>query len=233
VAVWFELVVCHAYTEGMHTSSTDYFHYSKAQWRTWAKAHAISAMERRDDASSQVGEVLVHFLLENPPLVRVCVYVATPYELEVLPMLLEDARLTDRQIYLPRIQPEKQLSWHKLPRGASHGSLLEKHPHLDLHQPLVSLPQLEDTPDVVVIPSLMMDAQGIRLGYGGGYYDRQLAAWKNKPLTLGITRESCLLPALPREPHDMPLDGWVTERGLCLQIPERVDGGPVLTHLEV
>ncbi|WP_244814948.1 5-formyltetrahydrofolate cyclo-ligase [Caballeronia sp. Lep1P3] len=68
-------------------------------------------------------------------------------------------------------------------------------------------------PELLLVPCVGFDAHRYRLGYGGGYYDRTLAAWPaaKKPATIGIAYEMGRLDALPRESHDMPLDAIVTE----------------------
>ena len=60
------------------------------------------------------------------------------------------------------------------------------------------------------------DEARYRLGYGGGYYDRTLAAWPaaNRPATIGVAFESGRCDALPHENHDMPLDAVVTESAI-------------------
>jgi len=70
------------------------------------------------------------------------------------------------------------------------------------------------TPDVVVMPLLGFDSRGTRLGYGGGYYDRTLAGMKTRPRLVGYAYSAQELPAIPRAPHDLPLDAIVTERGV-------------------
>jgi 5,10-methenyltetrahydrofolate synthetase len=71
-------------------------------------------------------------------------------------------------------------------------------------------------PQLLFVPCVGFDAHGYRLGYGGGYYDRTLAAWPcaAKPITVGIAYEACRAPALIREAHDIPLDLIVTEAAL-------------------
>ncbi|KMZ11391.1 5-formyltetrahydrofolate cyclo-ligase [Candidatus Burkholderia humilis] len=67
-------------------------------------------------------------------------------------------------------------------------------------------------PELLLIPCVGFDTDRFRLGYGGGYYDRTLAAWpRDKPVTIGIAFEAGKCGALPREVHDMPLDAVVTE----------------------
>lgn len=71
------------------------------------------------------------------------------------------------------------------------------------------------TPDLLLVPCVGFDADGYRLGYGGGYYDRTLAAWPAAapPLTVGIAYEACRIDdgVLEREAHDLPLDAVVTD----------------------
>jgi 5,10-methenyltetrahydrofolate synthetase len=68
-------------------------------------------------------------------------------------------------------------------------------------------------PDLLFVPCVGFDADGYRLGYGGGYYDRTLATWPAaaKPVTVGIAYEACRTEALGRETHDIPLDLIITE----------------------
>ncbi|MFQ6537504.1 MULTISPECIES: 5-formyltetrahydrofolate cyclo-ligase [Aphanothece] len=70
---------------------------------------------------------------------------------------------------------------------------------------------------LLLVPALAMDAQGVRLGYGGGWYDRlrgQLS-WRRVP-ALAVLPAGCLTPRLPREAWDVPFDGWISEQGLGL-----------------
>lgn len=66
-------------------------------------------------------------------------------------------------------------------------------------------------PTVLLVPLLGFDAAGHRLGYGGGYYDRTLANYRLKPLTIGVGFESGHLPTIYPQPHDVPMDAIVTE----------------------
>ncbi len=67
------------------------------------------------------------------------------------------------------------------------------------------------TPDVVLLPVVAFDAQAYRIGYGGGYFDRTLAALSPKPLTIGIGFELARVESVRPEPHDIRLDAIVTE----------------------
>jgi len=69
-------------------------------------------------------------------------------------------------------------------------------------------------PDVLVMPLLGFDANGMRLGYGGGYYDRSVAGIKKPTLLVGYAFADQEFDQLAFNKHDMPLDMVVTEAGV-------------------
>lgn len=70
------------------------------------------------------------------------------------------------------------------------------------------------TPDALLVPVVGFDSANYRLGYGGGYYDRTLAASRPRPRTIGIGFELSRLETIYPQPHDIPLDVIVTEAGV-------------------
>lgn len=74
----------------------------------------------------------------------------------------------------------------------------------------------EVTPDVVIVPLLAFDAAGHRLGYGGGYYDRTLAALRRagNVLAVGLAYEGQKIDRLPCHDGDQRLDAVVTEQAV-------------------
>lgn len=68
-------------------------------------------------------------------------------------------------------------------------------------------------PSILLVPLLGFDDCGYRLGYGSGYYDRTLAAVREKPLTIGIGHEFGRLNTIYPQPHDVPMDVIVTDVG--------------------
>lgn len=70
------------------------------------------------------------------------------------------------------------------------------------------------TPDIALAPLVGWTADGYRLGYGGGYFDRTLAALAPKPFVIGIGFQSAQLKTIYPQPHDIPLDLILTETGL-------------------
>ena len=68
-------------------------------------------------------------------------------------------------------------------------------------------------PDLILLPLNGFDAAGYRLGYGGGYFDRTLAALSPRPLAVGVGFEINRVASIRPQPHDQRLDWIVTENG--------------------
>ncbi|WP_255003658.1 5-formyltetrahydrofolate cyclo-ligase [Cyanobium sp. HWJ4-Hawea] len=69
----------------------------------------------------------------------------------------------------------------------------------------------------LLVPALALDPRGIRLGYGGGWFDRLRAdsRWRRIP-AYGVLPGGCIHPQLPRDTWDVPFNGWIDEVGLHL-----------------
>ena len=68
---------------------------------------------------------------------------------------------------------------------------------------------------VCIVPGVAFTRGGVRLGQGGGYYDRFLAAHEGL-YTVGLCYEALVQPQLPEQPHDRRVDALVTETGIYL-----------------
>jgi len=65
-------------------------------------------------------------------------------------------------------------------------------------------------PSLLVVPLVGFDRALYRLGYGGGFYDRTLAAARPRPRTIGVALADAELPTIYPQPHDIPMDVILT-----------------------
>jgi 5-formyltetrahydrofolate cyclo-ligase len=117
-----------------------------------------------------------------------------------------------RELWVPVTGPSATMRFVSLRRD----SKLRRGP-LGLHQPVRARPcRGARRMDLILLPLLGFDAQGHRLGNGGGYYDRALAAPRagRRPLLVGYAYAAQEMAAIPAESWDVRLDAVVTERGL-------------------
>ena len=115
-----------------------------------------------------------------------------------------------RQIALPVTHKEtKQLTFH------------EWYPGCPMENDAYDIPKPKDTqqltPTLLLIPCLGYAPHGLRLGYGGGFYDRTLATLNPSPYTVGLAYSIGYTPDLKPEPFDIPLMTILTENGVAWQ----------------
>lgn len=170
---------------------------SKAAWRAWA----FALRRGHSDASAEVVQHLIPFL-HDQGVQRVLAYRALSGEPDISALHGDFELFTTRTRY----KPEKHLTihpWDTATERTKFGYL----------QPPASAPQvpLSDM-DAVLLPGLAFDRHGVRLGYGGGFYDRLLSG--DRGLKVGVVWAELLVPRLPHEPHDIRTDWVVTPDGL-------------------
>jgi 5,10-methenyltetrahydrofolate synthetase len=94
----------------------------------------------------------------------------------------------------------------------------EWHPGVRMAKGALGIPYPVDglavAPEVVLLPMNGWDMQGYRLGYGGGFFDRTLAAFAARPVVIGVTYEMARIDTIHPQDWDIPVDYVATERGL-------------------
>ncbi len=123
--------------------------------------------------------------------------------------LLTATKATGRRVVVPYVEAH-----HRQLRHAEIDRLEELQPgHWGLLQP--PRPRFVDPSvlDLVLVPGLMFDRRGFRIGQGGGYYDRFLADLDGTA-TVGITYDEFVVDWIPDEVHDVPVHIVVTPSGV-------------------
>ena len=142
---------------------------------------------------------------------RIAIYVSLPSELDTTP-LIALARQRGCEVFVPRIDR------HSLGRRMRFVELTgrQRRNRLGIHEPEGSRSMGARWLDVVFLPLVGFDDHGVRLGMGGGYYDRAFAfrrwrtAW-HTPRLIGLAYALQQVESLPAAHHDVRLDAVVTE----------------------
>jgi len=92
------------------------------------------------------------------------------------------------------------------------------YPGCPMEEDAYQIPKPKDTevvvPTLLFVPCLGYGAGGYRLGYGGGFYDRTLAALSPKPYTVGLGFTQGFVDDFEPEPHDIPLHAILNDNGV-------------------
>ena len=144
-----------------------------------------------------------------PEAATVAVYLAADGEIDTT-AVVDRCRTENKQICLPVVLPDGRLAFASWEPGAAlvrnRFGIPEPPPEAGRY-PLSRL-------DVMLLPLVAWDRTGTRLGMGGGFYDRTLAAGGSQPCLAGLAYESQEIDALPRQSWDIRMDFVVTEAGL-------------------
>ncbi len=163
------------------------------------------------DANEQDAFIEQFFKTINPDEGQiVAAYAPKGKEFDVNPLIVD---LIDRgfEVALPVIQDNDLLLKFAVWSGEAplvQGKFGVFHPSLDGDVQWVE-------PDIFIVPLLAFDRKGFRLGYGGGYYDKTIAHYRNQKdiVTVGVgyAQQACLF-NLPVEDHDEPMDYIITSQ---------------------
>lgn len=122
--------------------------------------------------------------------------------------LLEQLAARGKRMVLPRCLPRRQMETRlylpHIPLVRHRYGMAE--PGED--HPLVGVEEI----DLALVPALAYDVHCMRMGRGGGYYDRYLPVFSG--VTIGLCRDVLLQEMIPAEPHDQPVDLVLTETRL-------------------
>ena len=168
------------------------------------------AMADRHERSVHLQEVLRVWLVSRSER-SIGAYWPIKGEFDALPALFRWSEAEgERRIGLPVIDREtKQLRFHVW------------YPGCPMEADAYGIPKPKDTeafePQLLLVPCVGYGPRGVRLGYGGGFYDRTLATLEPRPYTAGLVYAHGFVPWLQAEPHDVPLDTVLTDEGLAWQ----------------
>jgi len=174
-------------------------------------------LEDRQARTAALQEVMRVWLLDRADTV-IGAYWPIKGEFDPLPALhrwKEDGELLDkprrRRIGLPVVDKvRKTLTFHAW------------YPGCPLEEDAYGIPKPKDTelltPTLLFVPCVGYGPGGYRLGYGGGFYDRTLAALQRHPCAVGLGYAHGFVKNFKPDAHDLPLDAILTDSGIAWSV---------------
>lgn len=150
-----------------------------------------------EDTSARLGEL---FAASEMYRSAKTIYGYLPYNQEVrtVPML-ERALQDGKRVAVPKVYGDEMRFIYMTDL-----SLVEKS-NFGIPEPIANEPVADDPTALVLMPGLAFDKEGHRIGYGGGFYDKFLAAEPEHP-TLALCYSFQMLPKIETEEYDIPVD---------------------------
>jgi 5-formyltetrahydrofolate cyclo-ligase len=136
---------------------------------------------------------------------RIACYLSTPDEPPTR-AYIDWALASGHTIYLPVSREDGLMDWAPYDGG------IEGVDSLGMPIPTSDLlgPRALNEADLIVIPAASIAADGMRLGWGRGYFDRTLGSLTTEAPVFGVVFDHEFVADVPREKHDQPVDGVVT-----------------------
>jgi 5-formyltetrahydrofolate cyclo-ligase len=181
--------------------------------KKWRKEQRNALLERRIDASREskktwtaAVERYVREILGRMKPQTIGFYLPFKHEIDARPLvreLLEKGWSAGLPVVIDKKGPLEFRAWR-------HGILMTP----GVYDIPVPAERKIVKPSVLLVPLVGFDGANYRLGYGGGYYDRTIAAMLPRPTTIGMGFELSRLETIYPQTHDLPLDVVVTESGV-------------------
>lgn len=121
--------------------------------------------------------------------------------------IIEKAWAQGKNVAVPKCIPEsKKMQFYEI---TSFDQL--EIAYFNIQEPIPKLTKIvkKESIDLLIVPGLVFDRRGYRIGFGGGYYDRFLMNFIN--YTVSILSNRQLLDEVPKESHDLPVQYLITE----------------------
>jgi len=136
---------------------------------------------------------------------RVALYISMGNEPQTGP-LIDWLLASGREVLLPVLYADNDLGWGIAPGAADlvPGRLGLSEPPVDLGADAIA------TAELVICPAVAVDRRGVRLGRGGGSYDRALARVSPGTPTWAAVHDTEIVDSLPADPHDQPVEAALT-----------------------
>ncbi|MFQ5947456.1 MAG: 5-formyltetrahydrofolate cyclo-ligase [Acidimicrobiia bacterium] len=174
----------------------------KAEWRAWARRIRSSL-----DVAEISRQIVVH--LQSWKELRTAHTVLSFVPMPDEPDLTVLADRTDARFVVTRMtEGDGPLTLHPL------DAPMERH-RFGFSQPVVGTPVVDAAEvDVALVPGLVFDRRGVRLGRGMAYFDALLASLRDDARRVGVTPAALVVPEVPEAPHDVRMTDLVTEEGV-------------------
>lgn len=167
----------------------------------------MTTLERETSTEGLTGHLIA--LVTQHSARSISCYLSTPDEPNTRPFL-EWTREQGIRVLFPITREDGLLDWTVGgPGDETEGLFGTPEPLGDLLGPIA----INDV-DLIIVPAASVGRDGLRMGWGRGYFDKTLGSMDRRPPVYAVIFDSEFVDAVPRELHDQPVDGVVTPLGV-------------------
>ncbi|MED1863469.1 5-formyltetrahydrofolate cyclo-ligase [Fictibacillus nanhaiensis] len=181
---------------------------NKSQWRKALKQLLLSMGKEERKVKSEAISNLLFQTEEWKTADCFGITVSRGFELDTS-YIINQAWREGKTVAVPKCYSEhKQMEFRKI-----HSYEELENVYMDLYEPKIDVTLCIEPSqmNMILVPGLVFDKEGFRIGYGGGYFDRYLHSYDGSKLSLAYTLQTT--DSLPHENYDIPVDSIITEDG--------------------
>jgi 5-formyltetrahydrofolate cyclo-ligase len=170
--------------------------------------HSLNGMSNQLYIQSSFN-IKQQLLLNEPSIVEgntIAITIANKPEVDTKE-IIESLWSKDIRVVVPKCDPKKR----SMNFYAIHNFQQLETVYMDLQEPIPEITELvaAEEIDCIIVPGIVFDINGYRIGYGGGYYDRYLKDFEGSLISLAFDTQ--IVDSIPFESHDLPVDIIITE----------------------
>lgn len=123
-------------------------------------------------------------------------------------MIIEELWRQGKRVCVPKCTPKtREMAFYEID-----GFFQTERSYMDILEPIEEMTELvsKDEIDVIIVPGIVFDPKGYRIGYGGGYYDRFIPGFNGELISIAF--EEQVIEQVPYECHDIPVHSIVTDK---------------------
>lgn len=139
----------------------------------------------------------------------IAITIAREIELDTLP-IIEYGWKQGKQMVIPKCYPDTyEMDFYTFTNQYELENV-----YLDLYEPKEDPTKFVKPSDIdlIIVPGLLYDQHGYRIGYGGGYYDRYLANYNGTKISLAMEQQ--IVKHVPHDDYDIPVDAVISEKNI-------------------
>jgi 5-formyltetrahydrofolate cyclo-ligase len=185
-----------------------------------AARRALSAEARAQAAARSQAELLSLVRAERPAVIAGYAPMRTEPGGADLPEVLASALGPAGRLLLPVLRPDLDLDWQALCGQPIPVRLRGRECGGEADGPRLGVTAITEA-TLVVVPAVAVDRTGVRLGRGGGSYDRALSRIRPDALVVALLYDGELVDTLPAEPHDRRVTAVILPGSGMIRLPVR------------
>ena len=148
-------------------------------------------------------------LMQEPSIIEgktIAVTMSNKPEVDTI-AIIEELWRHGKRVVVPKCTPAtRAMAFYEID-----GFFQTERAYMDILEPIEDMTERveKEDIDVIIVPGIVFDKKGYRIGYGGGYYDRYIPGFTGQLLSLAFEQQ--LINDVPREQHDVPVHILITE----------------------